>query len=232
MVPGFAYVCGERKIRSFQFLKAKVWKRIQGRKQKLLSRAGKEILIKAVAQAIPTNAMSCFDITKGVCEQISSMICRYWWSNQDKEKKMHQISQNTLTKSKSEGGLGFRDIHIFNLAMLAKQCGRLLHYPDSLCSWVLKAKYFPSSTILQAKPRSGISYTWRSILNGLEVLKTELIWRVGNGESIKIWDDPWIPGCSTRRPSTSRGQNLLSRVADLIDPYTRFLGRAASAANF
>ena len=104
--------------------------------------------------------------------------------------------------------------------MLAKQCGRLLHYPDSPCSWVLKAKYFPSSTILQAKPRSGISYTWRSILNRLEVLKTELIWRAGNGESIKIWDDPWIPGCSTRRPSTSRGQNLLSRVADLIDPYT------------
>ncbi|WVZ85380.1 LOW QUALITY PROTEIN: hypothetical protein U9M48_032316, partial [Paspalum notatum var. saurae] len=81
------YVGGKNKV--FQFLKEKIWQRIQGWKEKLLSKASKEILIKAVAQAIPTYAMASFDITKGVCEQISSMTCRYWWSNQDKERKMH-----------------------------------------------------------------------------------------------------------------------------------------------
>jgi len=38
----------------FAYLKDRIWKRIQGWKEKLLSRAGKEVLIKAVAQAIPT----------------------------------------------------------------------------------------------------------------------------------------------------------------------------------
>ncbi|WVZ85157.1 hypothetical protein U9M48_032107 [Paspalum notatum var. saurae] len=86
---GLPVYVGREKNMVFQFLKEKIWQRIQGWKEKLLSKAGKEILIKAVAQAIPTYAMGRFDITKGVCEQISSMICRYWWSNQDKDRKMH-----------------------------------------------------------------------------------------------------------------------------------------------
>ena len=53
---------------------------------KLLSKAGKEILIKAVAHSIPTYAMSCFDLTKGLCDDLSSIIGRYWWSQQDKNK--------------------------------------------------------------------------------------------------------------------------------------------------
>lgn len=62
---------------------------------------------------------------------------------------------------------------------------------------------------------------WRSILKGLEVVKEGMIWRVGTGENIRIWDDPWLPrGGSTRQPSTCRGQHLLTRVSELIDPDT------------
>jgi len=109
----------------------------------MLSRAGKEILIKAVAQAIPAFATGCFDLTKTLCDQISAMICRFWWSQQDNEHKMHWLSWDKLTKLKDEGGLGFRDIHSFNMAMLAKQGWRLVMNPDSLCAQLLKAKYYP-----------------------------------------------------------------------------------------
>jgi hypothetical protein len=70
---------GRSRSKTFAYLKDRVWKIIQGWKEKLLSKAGKEILIKAVAQAIPAYAMSYFDLTKSLCDEISMMICRYWW---------------------------------------------------------------------------------------------------------------------------------------------------------
>lgn len=78
-------------------------------------------------------------------------------------------------KPKEEGGLGFRDIHHFNLAMLAKQGWRLLQHPESLCLKVLKAKYYPNSLVLEARQRSGMPYTWLSILHGIELVKKRMI---------------------------------------------------------
>jgi len=137
----------------------------------LSSRAGKEILIKAVAQAIPDFAMGYFDITKEMCNQISSMLARFWWNNQDKDGSMHWVSWKTLVSPKAEGGLGFRDLHSFSMAMLAKQAWRLLQNPTSLCGRLLKAKYYPISGVLEAQARPGCSYTWRGISMGIETLK-------------------------------------------------------------
>jgi preprotein translocase subunit SecA len=71
---GLPIYIGRSKQKPFEFLKEKIWKRIQGWREKLLSLASKEILIKAVAQAIPTYAMACFDLTKSFCDQVRAMI--------------------------------------------------------------------------------------------------------------------------------------------------------------
>lgn len=207
------------KSKIFAYLKDRVWS-IQGWKERLLSRAGKDVLIKSVAQAIPSYAMSCFDITKGLCDEMSSMMCRFWWAQQEKENKLHWVAWPTMASRKEKGGLGYRDLHLFNLAMLARQAWHMLKDPDSLCARLLRAKYWPDGDLLAAKEKPGISYTWRSIIRGLQALKNGLIWRVGNGNQIKIWEDPWILAGVTRRPRTPRGSVLLSRVSELIDPYT------------
>jgi len=148
---GLPVYMGRSRSKMFNYLKERVWKRIQGWQEKLLSRAGKETLIKAVAQAIPTFAMSCFDITKNLCDDISKMICRYWWAQQDKDKKMHWLSWQTLSCRKEKGGLGYRDLHMFNLAMLARQAWRLIQSPDSLCARLLRAKYWPDGDLFAAR---------------------------------------------------------------------------------
>jgi hypothetical protein len=61
---GLPVYIGKSKVKTFAYLKEKIWKCIQGWKEKLLSIAGKEILIKAVAQAVPVYEMACFDLTK------------------------------------------------------------------------------------------------------------------------------------------------------------------------
>lgn len=89
--------------------------------------------------------------------------------------------------------MGFRDLYSFNLAMLSKQVWRLITNPDSLCARVLKAKYYPNGSLLQASLKSGASFTWQSIMKGLETFKLGYIWRIGTGENVRIWSDPWIP---------------------------------------
>lgn len=50
---------------------------------------GKEILVKSVVQPIPAYAMGCFDLTKGLCEELSKLIVKYWWAQQSEKDKMH-----------------------------------------------------------------------------------------------------------------------------------------------
>nr|AAM93462.1 putative reverse transcriptase [Oryza sativa Japonica Group] len=135
-------------------------------------------------------------------------------SNMDEEEKKDKIM-----KPKSQGGLGFRDLHSFNIAMLARQGWRLIQNPDSLCSRLLKAKYFPNCNVLDAQSRKQMSYSWRSILKGIQLLRKGVIWRVGNGEHINIWSDPWLPR-DMRFVTTRRGASLITRVCELIDPTT------------
>jgi len=100
---GLSVHVGKSKSGVFSYLKDRIWTRIQGWKEKFLSWAGKEILVKAVAQAIPTYAMGCFDITKSLCDQICSMICRFWWNHQEGKHKIHWLNKETMMKPKGEG---------------------------------------------------------------------------------------------------------------------------------
>lgn len=132
--------------------------------------------------------------------------------------KIHWQQWWKLCMPKSKGGMGFRDFQSFNLAMLAKQVWRLMAEPDSLCSRVLRAKYYPDGDLLNAKPKKGSSYTWQSILAGLECFKEGYIWRVGDGNKIDIWKDSWIPSSPNLKIETRRGRILMTKVSELIDP--------------
>jgi hypothetical protein len=51
-------------------------------------------------------------------------------------------------------------------------------------------------------------------------MKMGMIWRVGDGRSLKIWSGPWIPREPSKCPITLRGGSILTHVDDLIDPRT------------
>ena len=74
---GLLAVLGRNRSASLNFFKEKVWGKIQGWKEKLLSQAGKEVFLKAVVQAIPAFAMSCFRLLVGLCKEIEMIIRKF-----------------------------------------------------------------------------------------------------------------------------------------------------------
>ena len=122
-----------------------------GMEREAVVKSGQRDPNKTVSQAIPLYAMSFFDPTKSLCDEINTMMCCYWWSQQDKENKMHWLSCDTLCNHKEEGGLGFRDLHLFDVAVLARQTWRLLAASESLCAQVLRAKCFNIGDLLSVK---------------------------------------------------------------------------------
>ena len=130
--------------------------------------------------------MNCFKLPESLCNELNAKMRNFWWGQRDKERKMAWIAWEKMCTLKNKGGMGFKDLKAFNLALLAKQGWRISQDSDSLAHRVLKAKYFPDSNSLEAELGKNPSYTWRSLVAARGVLHWGLRWNIGNGRKAKI----------------------------------------------
>ncbi|BFG24969.1 hypothetical protein CerSpe_112430 [Prunus speciosa] len=119
--------------------------------------------------------------------------------------------------------MGFRDLHEFNLALIAKQCWRLITEPDSLWAKTLKGLYFPNENFLQARKGSRASWARASLLQGRDILLQGAHWQVLDGSQVRLWVDNWIPGfVGGRLQLVANGMvDLEQRVNSIINFDTR-----------
>ncbi|XP_030949032.1 uncharacterized protein LOC115972957 [Quercus lobata] len=178
--------------------------------------AGREILIKAVVQATPMYTMNCFKLPDSLCNELNSLIRNFWWGQQDKERKLAWLAWEKMCTPKAEGGMGFKDLKAFNLALLAKQGWWLIQNTESLAHRVLKARYFLNSNFLEAQIGKKPSYTWRSLMDAKEVLRRGLRWNIGNGRRAKIWADRWIPILNSFMVASPKPQNFEGELVETL----------------
>ncbi|KAL8120232.1 hypothetical protein AgCh_017395 [Apium graveolens] len=184
---------GRNKSSLLGYLKERIDNRMQSWDEGFISRLGKEVLIKNVAHALPSYAMSVFLLPQGITKDMERMLARYWWKSKPKQNSgITWMSWEGLSKHKSTGGMGFRDFYDFNLAMLAKQGWRFLSKPDSMVSRVFKARYFPNKNFMAAILGHNPSFVWRSIWESIPLLKSGVRWIIGPGDKIDIKHQPWL----------------------------------------
>ncbi|XP_027152203.1 uncharacterized protein LOC113752281 [Coffea eugenioides] len=187
---GLPLVIRRSKRQVFDFIRQKTIARLKGWKQKLLSQAGKEVLLKSVIMALPTYVMSCCLLPKVLYKKICSKMAKYWWGQKENEHKVHWLSWGRMTEVKAEGGLGFQELHEFNLALLAKQLWRILTKPNLVVSKIMKAK---------------------------KLLEEGIRKQVGDGKSINIWEDRWLPETEDGRVKTRNVEGIeVQGVSKLI----------------
>ena len=137
--------------------------------------------------------MGVFLLPTKLCDELNALCAKFWWGQVGEERKIYWKSWSVLTQAKKVGGMGFRDLRPFSLAMLAKQGWRFLLNQESLVYRCFKARYFPRCSFLDAVDSPNSSYVWKSILVGQLVLKKGICWRVSDGASIRPLRDKWIP---------------------------------------
>jgi hypothetical protein len=113
---------GSRRMKGgvFQPIMKRFAKRLNNWSERFMSHGAKDTLIKSVIHALPGYAMSIFKMTVGFCEQYEKLIRDFWWGDDENGRKTHWMSWDNMTKPKGRGGLGFRDMHLFNQALLAR----------------------------------------------------------------------------------------------------------------
>lgn len=67
-----------------------------------------------------------------LCNEINAELARFWWLESNKQQGIHWINWAERGQAKTDEGMGFRNLKDFNIALLAKQCWRLIHDPNSL----------------------------------------------------------------------------------------------------
>ncbi|GAU48920.1 hypothetical protein TSUD_301750 [Trifolium subterraneum] len=218
---GLPSMVGRSKKAIFSYIKDRIWKRINSWRGRALSKAGKEIMIKSVLQAIPSYVMSMFILPASLIDDIEKMINVFWWrngsTNNNNTKGIHWLAWERLVCPKTYGGLGFRNFEPFNKAMVAKQVWNIVQNPNSLVAKLIKARYFPRSSLFEAPLGYNPSFAWRSMWQARQILSLGCRWRIGSGDNIRVMHDPWLRGSANRwvSPLQPAGVYQLS-VRDLL----------------
>ncbi|KAL5567823.1 hypothetical protein UlMin_024398 [Ulmus minor] len=210
---GLPCLSGKNKRRLFASIKDRVWNKLSGWKSKFLSTGGREVLTKAIIQSIPTYSMSMFKLPFSLIKELHRLCAQFWWGGNNEKKRMHWCTWERLCVHKLNGGMGFRDMRLFNKAILAKQAWRILTCPSSLAARVLQGFYFTNSTFLQVRKNSSASFVWRSILWGRELLMQGSRRKIGSGNDTYIYHDRWPPRDGSFRISSPRVLGELSKVS-------------------
>jgi hypothetical protein len=136
---------GKSKKVAFQGIIDKVNSKIEGWKAKSLSQAGILVLIKSVAAAIPSYAMSTFMLPESICHKLDQMFKKFWWGFPSKKTRNLSLkSWGSLCIPKSLWGLGFRKMRDVNLALVSKLDWKLHTRSDSMWVTQLSGKYLHS----------------------------------------------------------------------------------------
>jgi hypothetical protein len=155
---GLPSMVGRSKKSIFTFLKDRIWNRINSWRGRALSKAGKEVMIKSVLQSIPSYIMSIYLVPETLIKEIERMINSFWWGGGTNNGGIKWLAWDKMAFPKDYGGLGFRNLHHFNMAMVAKQGWNFITNPNTLVAKVYKARYFPNSSLFTSTLGHNPSY--------------------------------------------------------------------------
>ncbi|XP_056690477.1 uncharacterized protein [Spinacia oleracea] len=113
-----------RSSHAFDPLVEKVQKKISSWKHLSLSPAGRLLLINGILASLCSNVLAVFLVPKLISKKINSLLMWYWWRTSSMHMGICWVKRAKLEVPKGMGGIGLRNIVMFNQALLVKQAIR------------------------------------------------------------------------------------------------------------
>ncbi|XP_004306074.1 PREDICTED: putative ribonuclease H protein At1g65750-like [Fragaria vesca subsp. vesca] len=172
-----------------------VQSRLSSWKSKVLSMAGRLTLIQSVSSAIPNYAMQTAKFPVSLCENLDKLNRNFLWGDTEIKKKVHLVNWDVVCQPKQLGDIGIKKTEDMNQAMLAKISWRMFQCDKGLWASMFAEKYLKNCCLFDDNYEVAVdcSSTWRGIIFGAKLLRSNLKWRLGDGKSIKFWHDYWFP---------------------------------------
>lgn len=151
--------------------------RLPAWKARLLNKAGKLTLVKAVLSAIPTYYMTVFSLSKWAIKRIDRIRRNFLWKGSEEARGGHcLVNWRRVQRPRQLGGLGVLDLQTFNRALRIRW--QWLKWKDTNKPW--------SEMAIQHTPTE------------LELFRTCTTILLGNGQRAAFWHDRWLQGKSPK----------------------------------
>lgn len=170
----------------------KFYNKLAGWKANFLSFAGRLTLIKSVLISVPVYFMTIAKLPAKTVKELTKVMRKFLWGETDKDRYLSLIAWNKICVPIEDGGLGIRDVASFNKALLLKIVWQVASNQDrQLWVQILRAKYFPKGGFWGVNGTAGKSRLMKDIQELKPVIKDQLQWEIGTGETVQAMNQPW-----------------------------------------
>lgn len=150
--------------------------KLAGWRGRLLSYAGRLILIKHVLSSIPLFLCSALPLPQSFFIPILQVFARFFLGQTEFGNRVHWVAWSSICRPTEEGGLGIRDLRETNVSFMCKHLWKL-SVSTSLWSTLISAKYLQGSSIQNAECKRGHSAAWRAMSMSRNLFLQNTVWK-------------------------------------------------------
>ena len=150
-------------------------------------------MLKSTLASLPTYFLSLFTIPVSVARRIEKLQRNFLRGGMGDIQKYHLVSWDQICSPIPYGGLGVKNLILFNKALLGKWLWRFGAEESHLWKRVIAAKYDEEWGGWQSKPYRGSHGCglWKSISAGWGTLLKQITFSAGRDDRIRFWMDKW-----------------------------------------
>ncbi|KAL1134447.1 hypothetical protein V6Z11_A12G102600 [Gossypium hirsutum] len=185
---------------------------------KRLSFAGRVILAQSILLTILSYLMQSTLVPKEIYDSIEELARQFIWGVADGKRKMALMGWDSICQPKLHGGLKFRRLGDQNKAFILKLGYSLITMTEALWVQILKPKYDLVESMTESIMRNRCSYIWTAVAQVWPLLRSNMIWSIGNERFVRCWGDNWVPNVGPLNQYVSGHGNIVleSKVKEMV----------------